>query len=436
MKLKNNLQKKINSLSQSHIDFFLSDFKEGFLNEINEVVRSSGLFKESYKQTENIKKDERWNIDFESDKQKFKKNQTDHWNHEEGLTLSIGVGGSDSFFHFTIFGLIIDEGEIEKGFFSSKHVFNGSGTEYCYHPFKSKHFSDYQGLSYPKDNIGFNELVEIIQSPYHNILNSSKEKKFLRDVNQKVYDYLNSIDERIKKSEVSKKTIKSKVKNLIKNEFDQNTDGILDIIEGDNLLIDILENNESVIIDFDHLVIQKIVRLNKYLLQKRKNLINVFEILKKVDKEDDLEEFSQIMRNSIENYQSILIHSMNMVLSIKEKKLIVYHEIYEMFDELGVFNSNWEKEVTEKLRTIDFKLEKVISSIKGLMYSIKSMEIKISNSVNNLTYTTKSSFQNLQSSLTTELKHIRRGVGLNNILTGIQTHQLYKINKNTKSLRD
>jgi hypothetical protein len=64
------------------------------------------------------------------------------------------------------------------------------------------------------------------------------------------------------------------------------------------------------------------------------------------------------------------------------------------------------------------------------------MEIKISNSVNNLTYTTKSSFQNLQSSLTTELKHIRRGVGLNNILTGIQTHQLYKINKNTKSLRD
>ena len=324
---------------------------------------------------------------------------------------------------------------MKKVFFSSKHIFNGSGTEYSYHPFKSKHFSDYQGLSYPKDNIGFNELVEIIQSPYHNILNSSKEKKFIRDVNQKVYDYLNSIDERIKKSEVSKKTIKSKVKNLIKNEFDQNSDGILDIIEGDNLLIDILENNESVIIDFDHLIIQKIVRLNKYLLQKRKNLINVFEILKKVDKEDDLEEFSQILRNSIENYQSILIHSLNMVLSIKEKKLIVYHEIYEMFDELGVFNSTWENEVTEKLRTIDFKLEKVVSSIKGLMYSIKSMEIKISNSINDLTYTTKSSFQNLQSSLTTELKYIRRGVGLNNILTGIQTYQTFRINKNTKSPR-
>ena len=34
------------------------------------------------------------------------------------------------------------------------------------------------------------------------------------------------------------------------------------------------------------------------------------------------------------------------------------------------------------------------------------------------------------------LDGIKSGVGLNNLLTGIQTYQIYKINKNTKSLRE
>jgi hypothetical protein len=32
-------------------------------------------------------------------------------------------------------------------------------------------------------------------------------------------------------------------------------------------------------------------------------------------------------------------------------------------------------------------------------------------------------------------KTIQSGIGFNNLLTGIQTYQMYKINKNTKSLR-
>ena len=34
------------------------------------------------------------------------------------------------------------------------------------------------------------------------------------------------------------------------------------------------------------------------------------------------------------------------------------------------------------------------------------------------------------------LDGIKSGVGLNNLLTGIQTYQMYRINKNTKSLRE
>ncbi len=55
--------------------------------------------------------------------------------------------------------------------------------------------------------------------------------------------------------------------------------------------------------------------------------------------------------------------------------------------------------------------------------------------LNNLSYMTGEGFKNLNSSLSKELKTIQSGIGFNNLLTGIQTYQMYKINKNTKSLR-
>ena len=68
------------------------------------------------------------------------------------------------------------------------------------------------------------------------------------------------------------------------------------------------------------------------------------------------------------------------------------------------------------------------------MYSIESMENRFTTSLDNLTYVTKSSYQSLQSSVTSELKSIRKGVWLNNLLTGINTFQLSQINKQTKGL--
>ena len=55
--------------------------------------------------------------------------------------------------------------------------------------------------------------------------------------------------------------------------------------------------------------------------------------------------------------------------------------------------------------------------------------------LNELSYTTQNGFDNLRGSITSELKSINSSIGFNNLLTGIQTYQVYKINKNTKSLK-
>ena len=57
------------------------------------------------------------------------------------------------------------------------------------------------------------------------------------------------------------------------------------------------------------------------------------------------------------------------------------------------------------------------------------------NEISNLSYVTQESFKELNQSVTKELSSIDSSIKFNNLLTGIQTYQMYKVNKNTKSLR-
>ena len=235
-----------------------------------------------------------------------------------------------------------------------------------------------------------------------------------------------------KKEFETKKKVQTKIKKIIINEFDKDGNGKLDIIEDDNLIMDLLEKNQSLIVDFDFKLVQDIIKLNRYLNTKKENLLKIFELFKSIETESELSEILHIFRTSIENYQSLILHTLNMIVSIKEKQMITYYELYECFDKMGVFESNWESEVSTKLSSIEQNLDNISKSLMELIFSVKSMEHNISSRIDTLTYVTKSSYESLNSSLTSELKSIRSGIGLNNLLNGIQTYQLYKINKNTK----
>ena len=62
----------------------------------------------------------------------------------------------------------------------------------------------------------------------------------------------------------------------------------------------------------------------------------------------------------------------------------------------------------------------------------QKMELNIVNEISYLSYVTENSFQELNESLTKELISINSSISTNNLLSAIQTYQLYKINKNTK----
>ena len=133
------------------------------------------------------------------------------------------------------------------------------------------------------------------------------------------------------------------------------------------------------------------------------------------------------LHNLVYSYNLLVFHSFNMISSLVSGDLITFYEIYEMFDKLGVYNSNWENEVAQKLKTIGDKLDELI-------FSINEMEENLVKEMRSLNYTIQDGFSKLTTTVTKQLQEIDSTIKWGNLISTIQTYQLYKINKQTKPL--
>jgi hypothetical protein len=258
---------------------------------------------------------------------------------------------------------------------------------------------------------------------------SENDKEFLVELYNELNDFVLDFSRDIKLSIDRENEIKlnektktiQKVNNLILEEFDKDQNGELDILDCDDVLLDIVEKNQDIIVEIDFKIIKNFVSLNNYIKIKKNNLKRIFEVLQGVEENSQLEIVLEVLRMSIKNYDLLVIHSTNMVVSLLTKDMISYYEIYETFDNLGVFESNWEKEISRKITSIDSKLTDVISSLKQVCNSIYSMEKTISNDMKKLTYYSRKSYDTLNSSVKEELRSISDGIKLNNTLTLFDT---------------
>ena len=294
-----------------------------------------------------------------------------------------------------------------------KHPYNG----FNYSPFYL-----YDKKEYEQDYIkGDYEKFSIYSESKSFILNQT-ELKFLEIFHTKFFTFLQQI-----RNDYSK--IKNEfplLKSQIINELDNNNDGEVDLVDGESFNR-LLTKNQSKIIEIDKNYIQKFVKISMYLKTKKSNTQKIFDSIKDTKNDKELNELVNLLKNQIHTYELLVFHSISMITSLVESDLITFYEIYECFDQLGVFNSNWENEVSNKLTDIG-------DGIKDLMYSIYKMENKIVNSIDNLTYTTQESFMDLTNSVEKQLSSIDSSIKFNNLLTGIQTYQMYKINQNTKRI--
>jgi hypothetical protein len=145
---------------------------------------------------------------------------------------------------------------------------------------------------------------------------------------------------------------------------------------------------------------------------KNKFSTSIFTVTPELD-----ENYFKLLSNNIYLYDITLLYSIKMVKSLLEDDLITFYEIYEQFDQLNIYNSNWENELSERLKNIEDRLGDLLFKMDQVNNTLINGFSKIINSLQGME---------------TSLMSINSSIKWNNILSTIQTYQLYKINKNTK----
>lgn len=210
--------------------------------------------------------------------------------------------------------------------------------------------------------------------------------------------------------------------NKIIKEFDVDGNGEVDVIEGNDFNL-LLKKHQKHITDIDRKYIQDFVKISNHLKIKKSNIQLIFDSIKQSVDQNELDNYVSILKNLIHNYNLVLFNSLNMITSVVNDDLLTFYDIHDKLDKLNIFNSNYENEVSNKLSDIG-------DGLKELMYSINDMNNSIVSALEDLSYVTEESNQ----LLVNELQEVNSGIKANNLLSAVQTYQMYKINKNTKSL--
>ena len=223
---------------------------------------------------------------------------------------------------------------------------------------------------------------------------------------------------RLKEEERLEK-LKVKQSNILA-ELDKDGNGELDVIEVNNDFDTLVKKHQSKITEVDRSYILNFVKISNYQKTKRKNLQSIFNSIVKTKNQQELNNQVSLLKDQIHSYELILFHSLNMVTSLIEDDMFTFYEIYESFDKLEMFNSNHENEVSKRLINIE-------GGINDLMNSIRQMENNIIGELGYLSYVTQESYSELSHNVNKQLASIDSSIKANNLLTGINAYQTYKL---------
>jgi hypothetical protein len=278
----------------------------------------------------------------------------------------------------------------------------------------------------------------------------SIEEKVIRSLfrlNQLINDYMKfSNDYFLKKEKIKLKAIADKKDRIAKkrlkhkktiantlSEFDKDGNGKLDTIELKDEFQKLLTKHQSIIIEEDKAFIQQLIKISNYHKQKRENLQKIFTSMKKSKNIVELNKAKKLLKEQIHSYELLLFHSINMVVSLTKKDFVTYYEIHTAFDDLNIFNTNHQNEISEKLTDLVTKLKDIEGGLYNLILSVNSMDRNIISTLNRLSYVNQKSFEDLTNSVNRELNSIGSAINTNNLLTAINIYQNYSTNRRLKS---
>jgi len=217
--------------------------------------------------------------------------------------------------------------------------------------------------------------------------------------------------------------------------FDKDNNGILDIIEDKDIFDKILKENQSIIIkkekEFQQKYTHQFVKVGNYINTKTENLRLLFNCINKIQNSKDLETYVSILEKDIYSYNLLLFNSLNLVTTLVNDDRITFYKLYEKFDKINIYNSNYENQLLNKLTSLNNNISELNSNINTLMIEINDMGDRIIDSIDNLSYVTKET----NTILDNQLKKLNSSIHTNNLLSVINLYQNSRIRKNIISLK-
>lgn len=179
-----------------------------------------------------------------------------------------------------------------------------------------------------------------------------------REEMQKLYNSLHEAQSRFKKEieSIEDKKKLSILKVQFREKIQLNGDFEINIPNVDSFSIH-LDKNQYAIANFDKKWIHDLVKIKSYLQSANTSIKNNF---KQTLEEDDLEYFKQMQAeviNQVEAYDKVYGNALILIDSIIESNHVLSYEIYEIFDKLGFFESNWEQRLIQKIDDLADSIE-------------------------------------------------------------------------------
>jgi hypothetical protein len=273
---------------------------------------------------------------------------------------------------------------------------------------------------------------------FMNCLNSILSFNFnekLKGRTKEFYQVFLNQEDSDKKEEQNK--VQSKLSEFVKT-IDSDGNKIVDITEENGFKI-LFDTYRDELGGKDQKTIQNLVKLKLFIEDKGENINKLFRLFETVENENEMEHYVGVLNNELNLYQKFCFHSMSLITFLVEGDMFSFYEVYEVFDDLNVFNSKWEKDLSSKLDSIKDEIRVTNSNLekgfKELSDNIYSNTLQTQKSLEKLTYTTKESISSLTRKMDIRLQSVKSSIDTNNLLTLINTYQVYKINKNTKTLK-
>jgi hypothetical protein len=168
---------------------------------------------------------------------------------------------------------------------------------------------------------------------------------------------------------------------------------------------------------------EDIVKLMDYLNSRNNEITELKKSLSKLQYNSDKKLL--LLKDVVKSYNSMLFLSYCFTQAIFVNDLVTYYQIRVFLDRYNVFNSNYQNLVIAELNKVNDNLKVVIDSIMKSQENIVKEIRLLSDNLGDTIY-------NLQSSITKDLSSIESVIKWNNLLTVVQTYQLYRINKKIK----